>query len=118
MRHPNRRLASIAAGICALLVPATASAVSTPEQIATAKSAELEHVRCQIEAQRANMASDAAAATRLHGLLAYEKRIDDAQEWPFDQSTLVRVAAYILIPTVPWFGQAVVQYFVEHMAHG
>ncbi len=87
-------------------------------QIMAAKSAELEHVRCQIEAQRANMASDAAAATRLHGLLAYEKRIDDAQEWPFDQSTLVRIAAYILIPTVPWFGQAVVQYFVEHMAHG
>lgn len=87
-------------------------------QIVAAKSAELEHVRCQIEAQRANMANDAAAATRLHGLLAYEKRIDDAQEWPFDQSTLVRVAAYILIPTVPWFGQAVVQYFVEHMAHG
>jgi hypothetical protein len=87
-------------------------------QIVAAKSAEFEHVRCQIEAQRANMASDAAAATRLHGLLAYEKRIDDAQEWPFDQSTLVRVAAYILIPTVPWFGQAVVQYFVEHMAHG
>lgn len=87
-------------------------------QIMKAKSAELEHIRCQIETQRANMASDAAAATRLHGLLAYEKRIADAQEWPFDQSTLVRIAAYILIPTVPWFGQAVVQYFVEHMAHG
>lgn len=87
-------------------------------QIMAVKTAELEHIRCQIETQRANMASDAAAATRLHGLLAYEKRIDDAPEWPFDQSTLVRVAAYILIPTVPWFGQAVAQYFVEHMTHG
>ncbi|MGH6869995.1 MAG: hypothetical protein ACREHE_00685 [Rhizomicrobium sp.] len=87
-------------------------------QILAAKRAELEHIRGQIEAMRARLAHDDHAATRLHGLLAFEKRIADAPEWPFDQSTLVRVAAYILIPTVPWFGQAVVQYFVEHMAHG
>ena len=61
------------------------------------------------------MHDDDRAAAQLHGMLAYEKRISDAPEWPFDQSTLVRVGAYILIPTVPWFGQAIVQYFVEHM---
>jgi len=85
-------------------------------QIVAVKAAELEHVRCQIEAMRATMHDDAQAAARLHGMLAYEKRISDAPEWPFDQPTLVRVGAYILIPTVPWFGQAIVQYFVEHMA--
>jgi hypothetical protein len=85
-------------------------------QIATVKAAELEHVRCRIEAMRATMHDDSQAAAQLHGMLAYEKRIADAPEWPFDQPTLVRVGAYILIPTVPWFGQAIVQYFVEHMA--
>lgn len=84
-------------------------------QIAKVKAAELEHVRCRIEATRAIMHDDDRAAAQLHGMLAYEKRISDAPEWPFDQPTLVRVGAYILIPTVPWFGQAIVQYFVEHM---
>ena len=84
-------------------------------QIKAAKDAELEHVRRQIDAMRATMHEDTAAAARLHGMLAYEKRISDAQEWPFDQSTLVRVAAYVLIPTIPWFGQAAVQYYVDHL---
>jgi hypothetical protein len=84
-------------------------------QIKAAKDAELEHVRRQIDAMRATMHEDAGAAARLHGMLAYEKRIADAPEWPFDQSTLVRVAAYILIPTIPWFGQAMVQYYVDHL---
>ncbi|HEY1711121.1 MAG TPA: hypothetical protein VGG10_22840 [Rhizomicrobium sp.] len=86
-------------------------------QIVAVKTAELEHVRRQIDDARARMLQDDHAAVRMHGLLAYEKRIEDAQEWPFDQSTLVRVAAYVLIPTIPWFGQAVVQYYVDHLAH-
>ena len=85
-------------------------------RIAAVKAAELEHVRCRIEVMRATMHDDNQAAAQLHGMLAYEKRISDAPEWPFDQPTLVRVGAYILIPTIPWFGQAIVQYFVEHMA--
>jgi hypothetical protein len=84
-------------------------------QIVAAKRAELEHVRCQIEAMRAAWMESDHAATRLHGLIAYEKRIDDAPEWPFDQSTLVRVGASALIVTVPWFGQAIVQYLIEHV---
>jgi len=86
-------------------------------QILTAKAAELEHIRHQIEAMRASMHEDYHAATRLHGLLAYEKRIADAQEWPFDQSTLVRVGASALIVTVPWFGQAIAAYVVDHLSH-
>ena len=52
---------------------------------------------------------------RLQGLLAYEARIQAVHEWPFDQTTLVRVLASAFILTVPWFGQAIVQYFVEHL---
>jgi hypothetical protein len=84
-------------------------------QIVAAKATELEHVRCQIDAMRAAMTTNDHAATRLHGLLAYEKRITDAPEWPFDQTTLMRVGASALIVTVPWFGQAIVQYLVEHL---
>lgn len=87
------------------------------ERITTAKAAELEHVRCQIESARAALSQDAHAATRLQGLLAYEHRVGQAREWPFDQTTLVRVAASTLLVTVPWFGQAVAGYFIEHLAH-
>lgn len=85
-------------------------------QIVAAKRVELEHVRRQIDAMRAVMSENDHAATRLHGLLAYEKRIADAQEWPFDQSTLVRVGASALILTVPWFGQAIAAYVVDHLS--
>ena len=85
-------------------------------QILAAKATELEHVRQRIDALRANLHDDAFASASLHGLLAYEKRVSEAQEWPFDQTTLVRVGASALILTVPWFGQALVAYVVEHMA--
>lgn len=87
------------------------------ERIIAAKAAELEHVRCEIDSTRAALLKDAHAATRLQGLLAYENRVEQAQEWPFDQTTLVRVAASSLLVTVPWFGQAVAGYFIEHLAH-
>lgn len=85
--------------------------------IVAVKLAEIERVRCQIERARETMHDDVGAAARVHGLIAYEKRIEDAPEWPFDQTTLVRVGASTLIVTVPWFGQAVAQYFIEHLAH-
>lgn len=86
-------------------------------QILAAKDAELEHIRRQIDAMRATMHEDSHSAARMHGMLAYEKRIADAPEWPFDQTTLVRVGASALIVTVPWFGQAAAQYFIEHLGH-
>ncbi|HEY2070528.1 MAG TPA: hypothetical protein VGG48_13305 [Rhizomicrobium sp.] len=86
-------------------------------QIVTVKRAELEQIRLRIDLLRSSLHEDAFASAKLHGLLAYEKRISDAPEWPFDQSTIVRIGAYILIPTVPWFGQAIVQYYIEHLGH-
>lgn len=91
--------------------------LSIHHKIIDAKRAELEHVRCQIDGLRANLTADTGTAPHIHGLLAYEKRIQDAPEWPFDQTTLVRVGASTLIVTVPWFGQAIVGYLVDHLAH-
>jgi hypothetical protein len=86
-------------------------------QIVAAKDAELEHIRCQIEAMRAVIHDEDHAASRMQGMLALEKRITDAPEWPFDQNTLVRLGASALILTVPWFGQAAAGYMIEHLAH-
>ncbi len=86
-------------------------------KIRAAKHAELERIRGQIDGLRDAAVTDASAATRLQGLLAYETRISAAPEWPFDQTTLVRVGASALILTVPWFGQAIAAYVVDHMSH-
>jgi len=83
--------------------------------IVVAKRAELERIRARIDALRESLHEDAFASAKLHGLLAYEKRISDAPEWPFDQTTAVRVGASALILTVPWFGQAVAAYLVDHI---
>jgi hypothetical protein len=84
-------------------------------RIQHAKAEALERVRGEIDGVRAHAATDPLAAAKLHGLLAYEKRVSDAQEWPFDQSTLVRVGASALILTIPWFGQAIAAVVVEHL---
>lgn len=85
-------------------------------RIRAAKALELERVRGEIDQVRFAAVTDANAATRLQGLLAYETRIAAAPEWPFDQTTLFRVVASALILTVPWFGQAVAQFAIEHLA--
>jgi hypothetical protein len=83
------------------------------KKIIAVKSLELERVRARIDELRQNMHEDAEAATKLQGALAYEARIIEAPEWPFDQSTLLRVGASALILTVPWFGQAIAGVAVE-----
>src|SRR6185312_3373528 len=82
-------------------------------KIVAVKHAELERIRRDIDALRGQCAVSADAAARMQGLLAYEKRIGEAGEWPFDQTTVMRVAASAGILTVPWFGQALAAYIVE-----
>jgi len=86
-------------------------------RIKIAKSAELDRVRDQIEHASRDEATDPHAAARLPGLIAYEARIQAVREWPFDQSTLIRVASYVLIPAIPWFGEAIVSDALQRLAH-
>jgi hypothetical protein len=79
-------------------------------KIRAAKSVELERVRREIDVART------APSDTLQGLLAYEARIMAVHEWPFDQTTLMRVGASALILAVPWFGQAVAAFVVERFA--
>ncbi len=88
---------------------------SVHRKIRAAKARELERVREQIDAVREHAHTQAEAAQRLHGLIAYEGRISAASEWPFDQTTAVRVGASALILTVPWFGQAIAGAVIEHL---
>jgi len=84
-------------------------------RIHAAKANELERVRTQIEALRHEAHQSADSAQRLHGLIAYEGRIQAAPEWPFDQTTAMRVGASALILTVPWFGQAIAGTLVDRV---
>jgi hypothetical protein len=84
-------------------------------KIKTAKSAELARLRTQMDSLRHDLHTNAEAALKLQGLIAYEHRIERAPEWPFDQTTAMRLGASALILTLPWFGQAVAQSLVEHI---
>jgi len=86
-------------------------------RIRLAKAAELDRVRDEIEVAGRDEAHDPHAAARLPGLIAYEARIQSVREWPFDQSTLIRVATYVLIPAIPWFGEAIVSDALQRLAH-
>lgn len=86
-------------------------------QILAAKNVELERIRRQIDPLRQTMQDEPGAGARLQGLLAYEKRIADAHEWPFDQSTLVRLGASAFILVVPWIGRAAAEYLIDHFGH-
>ena len=87
------------------------------QRIRAAKQAELEAIRCAIADAYAQASNDPAAAAKLQGLLAYEARIEAVREWPFDQPTAIRVAAFVLIPAIPWFGQAIAGYFIANLVH-
>jgi hypothetical protein len=91
--------------------------VGVHHRIRAAKTAELDRVRDEIGAASALEAHDEAAARRLPGLIAYEARIQSVREWPFDQSTLIRIAAYVLIPAVPWVGEALAGTLVQRLTH-
>ena len=86
-------------------------------QIIAAKNVELERIRRRIDPLRETMHDEHSAATRLQGLLAYEKRIADAHEWPFDQTTLLRLGASSFILVVPWVGRAAAEYLIDHFGH-
>jgi len=44
---------------------------------------------------------------------AYQHVIEGVREWPFDSSTVVRFAIYLLIPLGSWFGGAMVERLVD-----
>ena len=84
-------------------------------KIKAAKTAELSRLRDQMDSLRHELHANAEAALKLQGLIAYEQRVERAPEWPFDQTTAMRLGASALLLTVPWFGQALAQSLVDRV---
>ncbi len=90
----------------ALLLPAR----GVQRRIAAAKRAELERINAELRRVRdAALEGDERSQDRLAGLLSYRSYVADVREWPFDTSTFLRFALYLLIPLGSWFGSAVAE---------
>jgi len=75
------------------------------------KRAELARVRERIRSARESALErdDAEGAARLPGLLAWESRIEQVAEWPFDAPTLFRFGALVALAVGSWLGGALVE---------
>lgn len=80
------------------------------------KALELARVRDAVRAARDEALArpaGGAAGGRLADLLAWERRVAEAPEWPIDASILARLGLYVALGLGSWVGAAVVQRFVD-----
>lgn len=100
-------------GLACLVLPA----LGIHGRLQQAKRAELARVRAAIEERRESLfaaeSPTAPPAADLPVLLAYEARIQQVSEWPFDPSTLLRFSLFVLIPLASWVAGAVVERLVD-----
>jgi hypothetical protein len=80
--------------------------------IRVAKHAELERLRDQIRAARAET-DTAVASPRLANLTGYYQLIDSASEWPIDAANLLKFIGYLLLGLGSWLGGAVVERILD-----
>jgi hypothetical protein len=84
-------------------------------RIRQAKDAELAWVHERLQQARALLqessmvGSPTVAPDPMPGLIAYLQLIERVPEWPFQTSTFVQVALYLLIPIASWVGSALVE---------
>ncbi len=96
---------ALLAGI-ALWLPARGVHARTVE----AKTIELARLRDAISKEReANLAGVAGVDARLSNLIAYRGLLESVATWPFDFSTWLRFAVYVLLGLGSWLGGAVVE---------
>jgi hypothetical protein len=85
------------------------------KRIRDAKGAWLE--RCREDLRGAQASLDASGGdeelARVANLLALRQHLLEIREWPFDASTLRRLALYLLIPLVSWSGGALVERLID-----
>ena len=84
------------------------------ERLCAEKRQELDWLRSEIGRTSAALRrGDAQGAAPLPALLAWEARVAAAPEWPFDTSTWLRFATFLLVPLGSWLGGAITQRIVE-----
>lgn len=89
------------------------------DRIATAKSNELDWIDQRIRDHRADLQSGPHDRDgRLADLVAYRTLITEVREWPFSQSTLMRVVLYLLIPLVSWLVSGLAGALIERSVFG
>jgi hypothetical protein len=109
------RIWPVAGVIAVTLFMATRALLDPVRQIQrrlrAAKRVELDRVREQIRSARASVLEpgDVEGAARLPGLLAWEARVEQVAEWPFDAPTLARFGALIVLAVGSWLGGALVE---------
>jgi hypothetical protein len=103
-------VATTGIAVASLLAPSR----GVHERLREVKRAELVWLRDQIaRSSDALRRGDAAGAAQLPALLAWEARVADAPEWPFDTSTWLRFALLLLVPLGSWLGGALVEHVIE-----
>ena len=85
--------------------------------IQAAKQTELDWCRDALGRARADLKSELREPQRapMSEVVAYQQLVDGVREWPFDASTLVRFAIYLLIPLASWSGGAVVERLIDSL---
>ena len=108
-------LSAVAIATTAFLLPVR----GVHARIVEEKQAELARVRAAIRGDAAALEGSGLQAWRGRAtaadLLAYEARIEAVREWPFDVSTLVRFATFLLLPLGSWLGGALVEHVVSRI---
>ncbi len=84
-------------------------------RITSAKEAKLVWSRERIRRARAALEGSPADAERgeLADLVAYQALVGRVQEWPFDTSTYVRFALYLLLPLGSWAAGGLIEGLVQ-----
>jgi hypothetical protein len=99
----------LAVAIASLVLPVR----GVHQRIREQKKAELDRVRAAIQGDRSSLVDSGIAsqadAVSLADLIAYETRIENVREWPFDAPTMLRFALYLAIPLGSWLGGAFVE---------
>jgi len=105
-------LATVAAFACASFA---LPLLGPHRRLRAAKAHELALVRAAIRVARDRaLGPDAKEPPgRLADLVAYERRVADAGEWPIESSTLLRFALYLALGLGSWIGAGLVQWVVE-----
>jgi hypothetical protein len=99
-----------AIAVASLLAPSR----GVHERLRDAKRQELGWLRAEIvRASAALRRGEAQGAAPLPALLAWESRVVAAPEWPFDTSTWLRFALFLLVPLGSWLGGALAERIVE-----
>jgi hypothetical protein len=104
-------LVTLGIGVASLLAPSR----TLHRRMREVKQTELAWLRSEIaragDALRGH--GDPARGLRLPALIAWEARVADAPEWPFDVSTKLRFALLLLVPLGSWLGGAMVERFID-----